>query len=89
MMIGVCCGAHWTEETARIVQEGPHRVARCGTCQKWLRALPGPAHDYVMPFGKYHGARVADLWAQDRPYCDWLYTIAKPRLKQVLDETKP
>lgn len=97
-LLGECCGVRWTDvpqlvtqgvRLATISQEGPHRVARCSTCEKWLRALPGPAHDYVIQFGKYKGAIVADLWAQDAPYCEWLLTIAKPRLTQVLTETRP
>lgn len=72
-----------------IVQEGPHRVARCAICEKWLKAIPGPVTDYLMPFGKYRGALVCELWTQDAPYCEWLLTVAKPRLKQVLTETRP
>jgi len=84
-----CCGQEWTEATAQVIQEGVHRVARCPVCQRWFTNLPGPASSATMGFGKYKGALVCELWTQDAPYCEWLLTIAKPRLKQVLEETRP
>lgn len=90
-MIGRCCGQEWDEAHASIAQEGPHRVARCPECNAYLKALPGPSAAFLMPFGKYKGSLVADLWQQDAPYCAWLaeQPWLKPRLKQVLEDTRP
>lgn len=86
-----CCGKTWTDQTALVQQEGAHRVARCPTCNRWFRALPQPLDQVMMPFGKYKGALIADLWTQDRPYCEWLLTVEwlRPRMRDVLEGTKP
>jgi uncharacterized protein (DUF3820 family) len=89
--LGDCCAVTWTDKTASVQHEGVHRVARCPTCHRWLQALPQPLQDVMMPFGKYKGVLIADLWTQDRDYCEWLLTVdwLRPRMRAVLEGTKP
>lgn len=87
----ICCGVEWTEGNAAIQQEGPHRVARCPLCNKWLAALPGDPAAFVMPFGKHKGKPVSSMWEEDPDYCRWLMEqdFVRPRLREVLEGTHP
>lgn len=42
-------------------------------------------NDFLVPFGKYQGEFVADVLYNDRPYFDWLYTVADGELKKAMD----
>lgn len=40
--------------------------------------------NYLMPFGKYKGEFVADIYQEDRDYFDWLYDKADGQLKEAM-----
>lgn len=40
--------------------------------------------NYIMPFGKYKGEFVADVYREDRKYFDWLYDRAEGPLKDAM-----
>ena len=89
-VIGLCCGAAWTPTSARLERSGPHWKATCGACGKYLCFLPQRAGSFRLPFGKYRGTLLVELWGEDPAYCRWLKDRPwlKSRLREVLAETE-
>ena len=44
----------------------------CSVCEAWIKWLPGPWQEFIMPFGKWEGKTLFWIKLADNDYLEWL-----------------
>lgn len=65
-----------------------HIEGKCFECHTFIKWIPQEIipHNYKMPFGKYKGKTLGEIKRIDDDYLWYIYDIAKPRLKDLVDK---
>jgi len=90
MSISPCCSAETIQR-----QQGKHLGEFCGTCDRWIRWVPGDWRKFIWPVGSKHkGETLAKILFNDRKYLEWAAenmtsnkTLQK-RAQEAIDSTK-
>lgn len=57
----------------RVEQSGEHKNAICNFCNKYIKFLPQPEKEFLMPFGKYKDKPLASLKSNEEVrYLNWM-----------------
>ena len=75
------------DERPVLVRNGPHIMATCKVCTKYIKFVAQIAdHDFVMPFGKYQGEKLDNI--SDSKYLRFIYEHVKlsNRIKRLIEE---
>lgn len=59
----------------RVEQSGQHLKAICNSCDAYIKFIPQPEKEFLMPFGKYKDRPLASLKSADEiRYLNWMIT---------------